>query len=358
MKLERLAMNAKRAAASLFCIVPGGRFRNSALAMLVLGAGLFGVSTAAEAQQKLVIYSANDSTLNDLVFNAFTKETGIQVETVSSGSGVLMKRIQAEKDNPQGDIVWGVSRSLLQTNKAYFSPYKSSEISAIPPEFLDPDHLWTGTNVHILVVTQNTKLIPEGQGPKTWADLLDPKYKGKISFTDPANSGSAYTNATLLIDHWGGGDAGWAKLKELFANTKILNRSTQVFQGVGTGEYALGISLEYAGDLWASNGAPVKNIYPSDGTLAIMEGVAIIKADRNPDAAKKFVDYINRKDICEMMLKATFRRPARTDLDLSNLPGGMPVLSSLKLIPYDESGWTEKRAETLEKLKDVIQETR
>ncbi|MBV9519617.1 MAG: extracellular solute-binding protein [Hyphomicrobiales bacterium] len=334
------------------------RLRDIALALLGIGTLLFGDVTSAQAQQKLVIYSANDSTLNDLVFNAFTKETGIQVETVSTGSGVLMKRIQAEKDNPQGDIIWGVSRSLLQTNKAYFAPYKSSEIAAIPPDFLDPDSLWTGTNVHILVVTQNTKLIPEGEGPKTWDDLLDPKYKGKIAFTDPANSGSAYTNATLLIDHWGGGDAGWAKLKQLFANTKILNRSTQVFQGVGTGEYALGISLEYAGDLWASNGAPVKNIYPADGTLALMEGVAIIKGDRNPDAAKKFVDYINRKDICELMLKATFRRPARTDLDLSKLPGGMPGLSSLKLLPYDESGWTEKRAETLQKLKDLIQETR
>jgi iron(III) transport system substrate-binding protein len=332
--------------------------RNWAWAAFALGASFLAGIAGARAEQKLVIYSANDSTLNDLVFNAFTKETGIQVETVSTGSGVLMKRIQAEKDNPQGDIIWGVSRSLLQTNKAYFAPYASTEIAAIPPDFLDPDHLWTGTNVHLLVVTQNTKLIPEGEGPKTWADLLDPKYKGKISFTDPANSGSAYTNATLLIDHWGGGDAGWGKLKALFANTKILNRSTQVFQGVGTGEYALGISLEYAGVLWTSNGAPVKNIYPADGTLALMEGVAIIKGDANPEAAKKFVDYINRKDVCEMMLKATFRRPARQDLELSKLPGGMPALSSLKILPYDENGWTAKRSETLEKLKDLIQETR
>jgi iron(III) transport system substrate-binding protein len=336
----------------------GLALRKLSFAALALCASFLAGMQGAQAQQKLVIYSANDSTLNDLVFNAFTKETGIQVETVSTGSGVLMKRIQAEKDNPQGDIIWGVSRSLLQTSKAYFAPYASTEIAAIPPDFLDPDHLWTGTNVHLLVVTQNTKLIPEGEGPKTWADLLDPKYKGKISFTDPANSGSAYTNATLLIDHWGGGDAGWAKLKALFANTKILNRSTQVFQGVGTGEYALGISLEYAGVLWASNGAPVKNIYPADGTLALIEGVAIIKGDANPEAAKKFVDYINRKDVCEMMLKATFRRPARQDLDLSKLPGGMPALSSLKLLPYDENGWTAKRAETLEKLKDLIQETR
>ena len=59
-----------------------------------------------------------------------------------------------------------------------------------------------------------------------------------------------------------------------------------MFQGVGNGEYPLGISLEYAGYLWASNGAPVKVIYPADGTIAQMEGVAIIKGGPNTENAQ------------------------------------------------------------------------
>ena len=115
----------------------------------------------------------------------------------------------------------------------------------------------------------------------------------------------------MLVDLWGGGDAGWKKVGELFANMKVLNRSSLVFQGVGNGEYPLGISLEYAGYLWAAGGAPVKVIYPADGTLAAMEGVAIVKGGPNPEPAKAFVDYINRKAVREMILKATFRRPTR-----------------------------------------------
>ncbi|MGH8666454.1 MAG: hypothetical protein ACREUX_19495, partial [Burkholderiales bacterium] len=88
------------------------------------------------------------------------------------------------------------------------------------------------------------------------------------------------------------------------------------------------------------------------------EGVAIIKGGPNVESARKFVDWVNRKDVREMILKATFRRPARSDLDLSKLPGGMPNLSSLKLASYDEEAWTAKRKETLEKIKDLIQETR
>src|SRR5471030_2254534 len=331
---------------------------NLRLLLTLVSALAFGWVGVAHAQSKLVVYSANDSTLNDLVFAAFAKETGIQVDPVTAGSGVLVRRLQSEKARPQGDIVWGISRSLLETNSALFEAYASKNKDAVPAEYRDPNDLWIGNNLHLLVILQNTKLVPEGEGPKSWADLLDPKWKGKIAFTDPANSGSAYATVTMLVDMWGGGDAGWKKVGELFKNMKVLNRSSLVFQGVGNGEYPLGISLEYAGPLWASNGAPVKVIYPSDGTTASMEGVGVIKGGPNTDSAKVFVDYINAKAVREMILKATFRRPTRSDLDLSKLPGGLPALSSVKLVNYDEEKWTAARAKTMEQIKDTLQESR
>lgn len=332
--------------------------RRMMLASAALALAVLAAAPGASAQEKVVIYSANDEALNNLAFEAFAKETGVKAEPVSAGSGVIFKRIQAEKERPQGDVVWGVSRSLLQTNKEYFAPYKSVNRDAIPPEFRDPDDLWIGNNVHLAVILQNTKTLAAAEGPKSWADLLAPKWKGKIAFTDPANSGSAYTTVTLLVDMWGGGEAGWSKVKELFANMKVLNRSSLVFEGVGNGEYPLGISLEYAGYLWAHNGAPIKVIYPSDGTVPMMEGCAVIKGGPDGEAARKFVNWINRKDVREMILKSFFRRPARGDLDLAHLPGNMPALSSLKIIKYDEEGWTAKRKETLDKIRDMIQETR
>lgn len=326
--------------------------------LAVLVSGVIFASPASLAQQKVVVYSSNDDTLHKLVFAAFTKETGINVEPVTAGSGVVVKRIQTEKDRPGGDIVWGVSRSLLETNKQLFAPYRSKNHDATPPELRDAANLWIGNNLHLLVILQNTKVLPEEQGPRTWADLLDPKWKGRIAFTDPANSGSAYSTVTLLVDLFGGGDAGWAKVRQLLANTRVLNRSSLVFQGVGRGEYPLGISLEYAGYVWAAGGAPVKTIYPADGTLAQMEGVAIIKGGPNTETAKVFVDYINRKDVREMIIKGTFRRPARQDLDLAKLPGSMPALANVKQLPYREAEWTAVRAATLDKLKDMIQQTR
>src|SRR5215471_18805791 len=204
------------------------------IAAAVLAATL-GWAGGVEAQGHIVIYSSNDATLNKLVATEFTKATGIEADVVSAGSGVVIKRVETEKDRPQGDIVWGISRSLLQTNVQYFDSYASQNKDAVPAEFRDPQDRWIGTNLHLLVVTENTRLVPEADGPKSWDDLTAAKWKGNIAFTDPANSGSAYSNVTLLVDLWGGGEAGWDKTTKLIANTKTLNRSSLVFQGVGSG---------------------------------------------------------------------------------------------------------------------------
>ena len=321
----------------------------AATAVMALGA-------AAHAQDKVVVYSANDANLDRFVFDGFSKATGIAVEEVTAGSGVLFRRIASEKEKPLGDIIWGVSRALLQTNKGLLVPYAAKDKESTPAGFRDPDDLWIGTNVHLLVILQNTKDLPVAEGPKGWADLLDPKWKGKIAFTDPANSGSAYTNVTMLVQGWGAD--GWPKMTKLLTNTKVLNRSTLVFQGVGNGEFPLGMSLEYAGLQWAAGGAPVKVIYPQDGTVAQMEGVGIIRGGPHGEAARKFVDYITSKTVREEIVRKFFRRPARQDLDLSRLPGGMPALKEVTLLNYDEAGWTRKRTETLQKIQDIVRSTR
>jgi iron(III) transport system substrate-binding protein len=328
------------------------------IAMLLLAGAAAMTGGPAAGQGKVVVYTANDSNLNRFVFEAFKKETGVEVEQVEAGSGVVFRRIASERERPLGDIVWGVSRTLLRANKPLLAPYASKNKDAVPAHFRDPQDHWLGTNVHLLVILQNTRLIPAEQGPKTWADLMQPEWRGKIAFTDPANSGSAYSNLTMLAQLWGPGEAGWEKVAQLLANTRVLNRSSLVFQGVGNGEFPLGMSLEYAGYQWSSNGAPVKVIYPQDGTVAQMEGVAIVKGGPNTDNARQFVDYVSRKDVREAILRFAFRRPARQDLDLSKLPGAMPQLSAVKLADYDEDAWVEKRVATAQKIQDIIRRTR
>ena len=102
--------------------------------LLLAGAAAMG---PALGQGKVVVYTSNDSNLNRFVFEAFKKETGIEVEPVEAGSGVIFRRIASEKDRPLGDIVWGVSRTLLRSNKALLAPYASKNKDAVPAHFRD-----------------------------------------------------------------------------------------------------------------------------------------------------------------------------------------------------------------------------
>ncbi|WP_234681652.1 extracellular solute-binding protein [Bradyrhizobium monzae] len=326
--------------------------RGAALAISLLAAG------SAWAEQHVVLYSANDDTVNKLVSDGFAKATGIKVDVVSTGSGVLVRRITSEAANPQGDVIWGVSATILRLASPYLQAYPAKGREAVPAQFRDAGDLWLGTNIQVVVIGENTKAIDKDNGPKSWADLLDPKWKGKLAFTDPSNSGFSYAAATLLLSQWGEGDAAWTKMGQLLANAKVLNRSTQVFEGVGSGEYPLGITLEYAGFLWAHNGAPVNVVYPAEGTHAVVEGAGILKGGPNTEAAKQLIDYLASKDVQEMLLKATFRRPARQDIDLGTVAPGMLPFSAIKVLPYDDAKWEAARRDTLARLKTTIQDTR
>ncbi|ALM84169.1 extracellular solute-binding protein [Bordetella sp. N] len=337
------------------------QYKNGLMGTLLF-AGVAGVMTLAApaahaADGHVVLYSANDDTVNKLIADGFKKETGITVDVVSTGSGVLFRRVISEQGNPQGDVVWGVSAALLKQNSKYFDAHAVKGADQVPAQYRDPNNLWIGTNLQVAVIAQNTKSIDPAKGPKSWEDLMDPQWKGKLVYTDPANSGFSYATASGLLGAWGDNDAAWAKVKKLIANTKVLNRSTLVFDGNGTGEYPLGISLEYAGYLWAHNGAPVKVIYPADGTVALAEGAAVIKGGPNTANARALVDFLASKPTEEMLLKSTFRRPARQDVALTDT-GGMPPLAQIKLLPYDDAKWEAARTDTLRKLKDLIQETR
>src|ERR1043166_9830713 len=80
--------------------------------------GALAVGSQANADVPVLVYSANDAHLNRFVFDAFARETGIQVDPVEGGSGVVFRRIASERERPLGDVVWGVSRGLLTSNRA------------------------------------------------------------------------------------------------------------------------------------------------------------------------------------------------------------------------------------------------
>ncbi|HEX7371731.1 MAG TPA: extracellular solute-binding protein, partial [Thermodesulfobacteriota bacterium] len=176
------------------------------LSLIFLVVGLMGGVPSAQAAETVTVYSSNMQALNDLAAAEFEKATKIKVNMVRAPSGVALKRMRAEKDNPQGDVFWGVSKVVLMANSDLLEPYKSVNFDLIPPQFRDPEYRWIGTNLQILVLMYNKNLVKEGEAPKKWNDLLDPQWKNKVAFPNPANSSFAFTAFTLMLHMYGNND--------------------------------------------------------------------------------------------------------------------------------------------------------
>ena len=270
---------------------------------------------AAQAQKKLVVYTSNENTLNDLVFGAFTKETGIAVEPVVAGSGVVVRRLQAEKDRPLGDIIWGVSRSLLQTNKALLAPYASKNKDAIPVEYRDPTDLWIGNNLHLLVILQNTKILPADQGPKGWSDLLDPKWKGKIMWIDPRTSGFTAGPMTAIRLKYGEDT-----VKRLLVDQQpaFSRDNRQITEGLLRGTYALatGVTQPVLDQfLQQGLGKNVKFVDIVDfATTGSGDGLWMMNRAPHPNATKLFVNWALTKAGQESYSKTVAGNSRRADV--------------------------------------------
>ena len=286
---------------------------------------------------EVVLYSSNQPELIDMVSQGFEKKTGIKVSAVRLGTGEAMKRIQAEKDNPLGDIFWSGDVSVLDNAKKNFMSYRSAEAKLLPPQYVDKEGLWTSTNVHLMIIMVNKKLVPETERPVNWKDLFLPKWKGKIVMASPEKSGSAYAQVYGLYKLYG-----WDGLKKLIANAKILDSSSLIYKGVAEGEYSLGITMEYAAHRYIVGGSKeVGIIYPQDGVFDAPEGAAIIRNCKHPEEAKLFFDYLLSRDVEQEIFRQHSRRPARPDVPTVE---GLPKIGDVKLM----KGFDPIEANTLE----------
>ncbi len=301
----------------------------------------------------LIIYCPHPVEFIDPIVNEFESQTGIQTEVVTAGSGELLKRIESEGDNPLGDVMWGGSLSTLQPKADLFEEYKSANEDAVIDEYKNKDGHITRFSVIPSVIMVNTNLIGDIK-VEGFEDLLNPELKGKIANADPSKSSSALEHLINQLYAMGNGnpDDGWDYVTELTKNLdgKLLSGSSAVYKGVADGEYTVGLTFEEAAVKYAKDGAPVKVIYPSEGTIAKADGVAIIKNAQNMDNAKKFIDFVSSKEAQTVVATQLNRRSVRNDVKGE----GLEPLENIKMISDDETWVNENKQAMLDKYKDIF----
>lgn len=316
---------------------------------LTLGlAALGGIGASSAWAGEVVLYSSNQPELLDVIAQGFKEKTGHTMTSVRMGTGEAMKRIAAERANPLCDVFWSGDLSVLDNAKADFAPYKSPEARDLDAGMVDKDALWTASNTHLMVFMVNTELVPEADLPKSWADLLEPRWKGKIVMANPDKSGTAYAQVYGVYKMFG--DEGLAKLVD---NATILDSSSLVYKGTAEGEFPLGITMEYAAFRYVAGGNKnVKLVYPSDGVISAPEGAAVIKGSKHPEEAQLLVDYLLSKEVEDMIFEKYYRRPARPDAGAIE---GLPAASSLNILKaFDPAEASELKGVILSKWKKLV----
>jgi len=155
----------------------------------------------AKVSDKLTVYSPHPIEFIDPVVNEFENQTGIKVEVVAAGTGELLKRIEAEGQNPLGDILWGGSLSTLEPKKALFEKYQSINEKDVFDDYKNKDGQITRFTVIPSVIMINKNLIGKIK-IEGFQDLLNPELKGKIANADPSKSSSAFEHVIISYMLW------------------------------------------------------------------------------------------------------------------------------------------------------------
>ncbi len=265
---------------------------------------------------EVVLYSSNSVDAINAVSEEFTKlNPGIKITAVRGSTGAMMQRIKAEAGAPKADIFWSGGFAVLGLYEDYFAPYKSPEAAGIDAGYKSPKDLWIGTNRHVMVIMVNKRALKGDPMPRTWSDLAHARWKDRLVLSDPEKTSSSL--ATL----WGINETiGAEPLKGIAKNATVTSTASQVFDGVAKGEFAVGMTMEYAAQEYVAGGnKDIEIVYPTEGTYIAPEGMALVKNSPNAAEARKFYDYLSSAQAQEMLVKKFFRRPMRDDVDTSKV---------------------------------------
>ena len=219
----------------------------------------------------------------------------IEVIVTNGSAGELTTRIDGEKGNPQGDLVWGgMADSDGQAYAEIFEAWVSEYDAENMPGYTSPNGLYSMDHLSTVVFVVNEELEAElNLKIESYEDLLDPALKGKIATADPNSSSSAWNNLSNILSVYGDTDEGWEYIKQLMPNLVILGSSSGVFKNTQAGEYVVGLTYEDGAVNLLKNGATnIRLQYPTNGTSASCFGTALIKGGPNPENAKVFIDFI------------------------------------------------------------------
>ena len=291
------------------------------------------LSCAPEEERRLVVYTSHKEEDWRPIVKEFEERTGIWVDVVYGATSELLEQIAQEQKNPVADVMFGGGVESLEAYRDCFTPYTCADSAHLLDQFRSPDDIWTPFSALPVVFIYNTKLMEPGQVTR-WSDLLSPQLRGKIAFTNPAVSGSAFTELATMLYALGGN---WEETARLFAQNLEgvqLDASGTVLTAVADGDALVGITVEDAALKRIAEGKNISIVYPADGTSCVPDGSALVRGAPHQENAQLFLDFTVSQEVQQLIVDQFLRRSVR---DNTEPMADLAKLDELPLIDYDLS---------------------
>ena len=321
---------------------------------LVLALVMVLTAACAFAGGEVQLYSTMTEADLDALITCFNEVyPDIEVIVTNGSAGELTARIDGEKGNPQGDLVWGgMADSDGKKHEGIFEAWVSEYDAQNLPGYTSPNGLYSMDHLSTVVFVVNEELEAQlGLKIESYEDLLDPKLKGMIATADPNSSSSAWNNLSNIMAVYGADtDAAWDYIAKLMPNLVVLGSSSGVFKNTQAGEYVVGLTYEDGAVGLIRDGATnIRLQYPTNGTSASAFGCALIKGGPNPENGKLFIDFI-----CSAEGQTALAAYQQGTLRYTN--AGYKVPENAWLKASDEITWVVRDVEYLTANKDAILE--
>ena len=263
---------------------------------------------AARQEAKVILYSSMDLPVGEKLGKAFEAQyPGIAVQIERSGSERLFQRVAQEFSSNihAADLINSsdASHFIPWKKSGWLAPFVSEDmVRYFPPEHRDPDGMFATTRIWLSSIAYNTTLVKPEDAPKSFADLLNPKWAGKMVKGHPAYSGTIMTATFQMVR-----ELGWEYFEKL-AKQRIMQvqSSTDPPKKLSLGERAvMADGNEYGVVLLKEAGQPVEPVYPTEGTPTISGPTGIFAAAPHPNAARLFQAWLHTRQTQQFFIDFT-----------------------------------------------------
>ncbi|HEX9469142.1 MAG TPA: extracellular solute-binding protein [Bradyrhizobium sp.] len=293
---------------------------------------------AANKEARVILYSSMDLPVGEKLAKAFeAKYPGIQVQVERAGSERLFQRVDQEFASGVRavDVINSsdASHFISWKKNGWLAPFVTEDIAQhFLPEFRDPDGMSATTRIYLSSIAYNTNLVKPDDAPKSFADLLDPKWAGKMVKGHPAYSGTIMTATFQMVR-----ELGWDYFEKL-AKQRVMQvqSSTDPPKKLSLGERAvMADGNEYGIVLLKEAGQPVEPVYPTEGAPTISGPTGIFVSAPHPNAARLFQAWLHTRETQQSFIDFTAQYSAHAQVQ--SKPGRRKI-SDIKLMKEDAAG--------------------